>query len=207
MFSTVQIFRSAKVFSFFAYFLTLSLSTNVMAKDLEFSLFGGQMYSSDLTSKNNTLSVDSGSNIGFAIAWQDTSQGQKGQGQIMFNRVSHDFKNSDNQQAESLDVNYLHFNGVAQFRQQHYVTTVSIGVGAAYFDTKYDEILAPSMTVALGTRYEISENLAIITEVRAYVSLTEEDEDVFCANGSCDIQFDDTLWVETNISIGLAYRF
>ncbi len=209
MFSTDKIFHTVKAARFTALsllvcLLTLGLSANVLAEDLELSFFGGKMYSSDLSFESDKLSVDSGGNLGFAIAWQETPNGQ---GQILFNTVSHNFESIENQQTESFNVSYLHFNGVAQFRQQDYVTTVSLGAGGTYFDTHDGETWAPSITAALGTRYEISKNLAIITDARIYASLTEEDDDIFCTNDGCNTQFDGAVWIETSISIGIAYRF
>lgn len=188
-----------------ALYLTI-FSFSAMATEFEVSTFLGQMYSSDLTgnSAENTLSVDAGGNFGIAVAWQDSPNGQ---GQIMLNVVSHDFKSEVTEQDHSLDIMYAHFNGIAQFRQQSYVTTVSLGLGGAYFDSDVSEELYPSATVAFGTRYEFSERVAIVTELRGYATLVDDDDNMFCENDICHAQFKDSLWMESNISIGLAIKF
>ena len=189
----------------FALYITI-FSFSAFATDIEFSAFLGQMYSSDLadSTADNTLSVDAGGNFGVAVAWQDSPNGQ---GQIMLNVVSHDFKSDVTEQDYSLDIMYAHFNGIAQFRQQSYVTTVSLGLGGAYFDNDVNEELYPSATVAFGTRYEFSDRVAIITELRGYATLVDDDDNMFCENEICHAQFKDSLWMESNISIGLAIKF
>lgn len=189
----------------FALYLTI-FSFSAFATDFEFSTFLGQMYSSDLTdtAAGNALSVDAGGNFGIAVAWQDSPSGQ---GQIMLNVVSHDFQSNANNQDYSLDIMYAHFNGIAQFRQQNYVTTISLGLGGAYFDSNISEELYPSATVAFGTRYEFSDRIAFFTELRGYASLVDDTDDMFCENEICHAQFEDSLWMESNISIGLAIKF
>ncbi|MDG1751058.1 MAG: hypothetical protein P8I03_05265 [Thalassotalea sp.] len=189
----------------FALYITL-FSFSAVATDFEVSAFLGQMYSSDLTevSADNTLSVDTGGNFGVAVAWQDSPNGQ---GQIMLNVVSHDFYSDTDNQNHSLDIMYAHFNGIAQFRQQNYVTTVSLGLGGAYFDSEVSEELYPSATVAFGTRYEFSDNVALFTEIRGYASLVDDADNMFCENEICHAQFQDSLWIESNISIGIAIKF
>lgn len=189
----------------FALYVTL-FSFSAIASDFEVSAFLGQMYSSDLTdtSTDNTLSVDSGGNFGLAVAWQDSPNGQ---GQIMLNVVSHDFSSEADNQNHSLDIMYAHFNGIAQFRQQNYVTTVSLGLGGAYFDSDVSEELYPSATLAFGTRYEFSDRVALFTELRGYASLVDDADNMFCESEICHAQFKDSLWVESNISLGIAIKF
>lgn len=112
-----------------AFIICLSLlSAKSSATDFEITPLIGQMSSSDLEQNtgNNSLSLSSGTNIGLGIAWQDTPTGQ---GQVLINFVNHDFTSDVNQEKQSLDILYTHFNGIAQFRQQNYLTTLSIGLG------------------------------------------------------------------------------
>jgi hypothetical protein len=182
----------------------LLLPLSISATEFEVTPFFGQMYGSDLIAIDNetAISVDSATNYGIAIAWQESPNGQ---GQILLNIVSHDFDAESVN--DSLDIIYAHFNGVAQFRQQSYVTTVSLGLGGAYFDAQGGQELYPSATLAFGTRYEFSPNLSLVTEVRGYASLVDENDNLFCRSEICTAQFDDTLWIDTTVSIGFAYKF
>lgn len=163
------------------------------------------MFGASLADYNNgdDLNVDSGNNFGVAIAWQDSPNGQ---GQITLSQVSHQYESSENTD-EDLDIMYAHFNGVAQFRQKSYVSTVSLGLGGAYFKHDKNSEVYPSATLAFGTRYEFSKNLAFVTEIRGYASLVDDEDELFCVEDICSANFDDSLWIESNISVGFAYKF
>ncbi|NQZ86487.1 MAG: hypothetical protein HRT54_02775 [Colwellia sp.] len=185
--------------------LLVTLTTH--ARDLEITPFIGQMSSSDLMSNQDNgidLAVDGANNYGLAIAWQDSP---KGQGQILFNTVRHNFISTSDLQEHSFDVTYLHFSGVAQFKQRYYVTTVSLGVGGTYFDTDNKEEIYPSLTVAFGTRYELSKTFAIVTELRGYASYIEEDNQLFCEGTTCHALLEKSMWLEGSISVGFAVKF
>lgn len=180
-------------------------SNSVMANQFEISAMLGQMYSSDLVaSDNSNINVESGSNIAVGIAWQESVNGQ---GQVLLNRVSHDFI-GQNGSSDTLDITYAHFNGVALFRQQNYVTTMSLGVGGAYFDANQgSEEIYPSASIAIGTRYELSDNMAIVTELRAYATLIDEDDIIFCQQDVCSANFDNSLWIDSTIAVGIAIKY
>ena len=176
------------------------------ARDIEITPFIGQMFSADLiNSQNGTdLVVTDDNNYGLAIAWQDSPNGQ---GQILLNTVSHDFISSSDQQEHSFDITYLHFSGVTQLKQQNYVTTISLGIGATYFETDSKDEIYPSLTMAFGTRYELSKNIALVTELRGYASYIEEDNQLFCQETICHALLEDGLWLDGSISVGLAIKF
>jgi hypothetical protein len=176
------------------------------ARDIEITPFIGKMFSADLiNSQNGTdLVVTDDKNYGLAIAWQDSPNGQ---GQILLNTVSHDFISSSDLQEHSFDITYLHFSGVTQLKQQNYVTTISLGIGATYFETDSKDEIYPSLTMAFGTRYKLSKNVALVTELRGYASYIEEDNQLFCQESICHALIEDGLWLDGSISVGLAIKF
>ena len=182
------------------------LSANALATDFEITPLVGAMNATDLTTSvgNDTISVSTGTNIGIGIAWQDTPTGQ---GQVLINYVSHDFTSDVDQKEQSLDILYTHFNGIAQFRQQNYLTTLSLGIGGAYFQGDYDEELYASATVAIGTQYKLDDNFSFVTELRGYATLVDDEDTLFCQAEQCYAKFEDSLFMEANISIGVAYKF
>jgi len=186
--------------------IALLLSSSAHASDIEITPFIGQIFSSELVSSVDALdiAVDDASHYGLAIAWQDS---RNGQGQILINTASHDFISSKDLQKHSFDVTYAHFSGVAQFRQRNYVTTVSLGLGGAYFQTDNKDQAYPSLTIAFGTRYELSKNFAIVTELRGYASYIEDDNQLFCEGASCHALFEESMWLEGTISVGFAFKF
>jgi len=199
--------RSKSLLTKLAFTLVLALPASLsLATEFEITPYIGVMSSSDLTvpDTNTSISMDSAAHFGIGVAWQESPNGQ---GQILLNYVSQDFEYGDEGQTSSLDVVYAHFNGIAQFRQRHYVTTVSIGLGAAYFNGDGGSEIAPSFTAAIGTRYEISDVASIVTELRGYASLMQDGDTLFCQNSLCSAEYDDTVWINTSISIGFSYKF
>lgn len=184
----------------------LSFSQHATATEFEIMPLVGYTFSPDLNNGENTNSIPTTDeqNFGLAFSWQDSA---KGQGQILVNYVSRDFTNDVTQTTHSFDTLYAHFNGIAFFKEKSYTTTVGIGVGATYFDTDYDDAIYPSFTASLGTRYEFSDNLALITEIRAYATIAKDDDRTFCNEDTCLAQFDSGIWVDAQASIGIAYRF
>jgi hypothetical protein len=184
--------------------LLLPFSTS--ARDIEITPYIGQMFSSDLVNSENSenLIVDDASNYGLAIAWQDSPNGQ---GQILFNTVRHDFISSADLLEHSFDVTYLHFSGVTQLKQQNYVTTVSLGFGGTHFKTDDKDEIYPSLTIAFGTRYELSKSFAIVTELRGYASYIADDNQLFCQGTTCHALLEDGIWLEGTVSVGFAFKF
>jgi len=176
------------------------------AAEIELTSMVGQTFSPDLATGDNTnsLSTTNEPNFSLAFAWQDTPTGQ---GQILVNYVSRDFVDEMNQLNHSFDTIYTHFNGVAFFKERNYTTTVGLGIGATYFNSAFDDVIYPSLTVALGTRYEFSDNLAFVTELRAYATLTDDNDTLFCQNDICSAHFDSAIWFDGQFSVGLSYSF
>jgi len=184
----------------------LVLASNSKATEYEFTPYIGYTYSDNLNGdiSGEQLSITNDANFGFSFAWQN---GPNGQGMVLLNKVSHDYKSDLDNQTHSFDVVYAHFNGVAMFRQDKYITTVSLGAGGAYFNTDSSSKMVPSLTAALGTRYEMSDKLAFVTEIRSYASLTNKANDLFCQSSTCSAKLSDSVWLETSLSVGLTYKW
>lgn len=191
---------------FNALFFVPLFSISLQAVEFELTPMLGQTFSPDLANDDKTsiLSTSNETNFALAFAWQDTP---KGQGQILVNYVSRDFTDDIAQSSHSFDTIYTHFNGVALFKERNYITTVGFGLGATYFSSDFDDLIYPSLTFALGTRYEFSDNLALVTELRGYATLTDENDTLFCQNDTCVAHFDSALWFDGQVSVGLAYSF
>jgi hypothetical protein len=185
---------------------TLLLPISTHAAGIEITPYIGQMISSDLTNSQDgtDLIVDGASNYGLALAWKDSPNGQ---GQVLFNTVSHDFISSSDSLEHSFDVSYLHFSGITQLKRQNYITTVSLGIGGTYIETDNKDDIYPSFTIAFGTRYELSKSFAIVTELRGYASYLKDDNQLFCQGTTCHALIEDSLWLEGSFSVGFAVKF
>ncbi len=203
-FSCSSTLYSSIVFS--ALCCTQFFSINTQAVEFELTPMVGHNFSPKLANSNETTNLSTTDEPSFALAfsWQDSPTGQ---GQVLINYISRDFTDDINQSTHSFDTIYTHFNGVALFKERNYTTTVGFGLGATYFDSDFDSAIYPSLTASLGTRYDFSDNLAFITELRAYATVVKDDATLFCENGSCLAHFDGAIWFDSQISIGLAYTF
>jgi len=186
--------------------ILILVTSSSMATQFEVAPYVGAISSSDLTIPETNISVpiESSTNIMLGIAWQESPNGQ---GQILLSSTTHDFTIDESVPVRELDIIYAHFNGIAQFRQRKYVTTVSVGLGAARFRSDGGSEISPSFTAALGTRYELSNVAAIVTELRGYASLMQDGDTLFCQENACAAEYDDTAFISTSISIGFAYKF
>ncbi len=203
-------------FEFLSLFFVISalviVAPNSNATELEVTSFIGYNFSPDLLSGDglNDSSVNSGTNYSLAFAWQEAARKQRiypGQGQVLINYSSRDFVSNTDKQLHDFDILYTHFNGVTFMNEKNYVTTVGLGFGAAYFDGENDSAIYPSITSAIGTRHVLSSNLFLVTEVRVYVTLVEDDANLFCQQGTCFANFNESIWFDSNISVGFSYSF
>lgn len=165
----------------------------------------GYMAASDIKDHNgDDLSLKNSPHIGLAFSWQDTPTGH---GQILVNYVGHEFNESVNDKTVELNILYTHFSGVALYGEKDFTTVVSVGLGATYFDSDYESGIYPSLTAAIGTKHHMTERFALVSELRLYATLTDEDDDFFCKNDVCVAEFGDAVFLDTSISVGFSYAF
>ena len=199
-------FFSSKRLLLSAAFVMQIFSVNLQATEFELTPIIGYNFSPDLANatSSDTFSTSNEFNLGLALAWQDTPTGQ---GQVLINYISRDFTSDIDQSSHSFDTLYTHFSGVALFKERDYVTTVSLGIGATYFKSDFDNEISPSLTAAVGTRYQLSDKLTVVTELRAYATLTDDDNNLFCQDNACVAHFDSAIWFDSQITVGLTYKF
>ena len=181
-------------------------SINLQAVEFELTPIVGKTFSPDLVTGDNAfyLPTTDEPNFALALSWQDTPTGQ---GQVLVNYISRDFTDNIDFSTHSFDTVYAHFSGVSLFIDREYVTTVGVGIGATYFKSDFDSAVYPSLTVAVGTRYQFDDNLVFVTELRGYATLTDDDDTLFCQSETCYAQFERAVWLDGQISVGLAYSF
>lgn len=181
------------------------------ALEIELTPMVGYTFSPDLISgdRASDISVTDEVNFSMAIAWQEATSKQRksqGQGQVLINYINRDYTDTSGAKHD-FSTYYAHFNGVTFMQSGNHTTTIGFGLGGAFFDTDNDSAIYPSVTASVGTRHNISDNLTFITEVRMYASLVKDDDELFCQAENCSAYFNDAIWFDSNISIGLAYRF
>lgn len=190
----------------------LPFSQSVSAADIEITPLLGYTFSPDLVSSAQHINTDVSNtmNLGLAIAWEQGGKSKRkntGQGQVLINYIDRDFTSKTDNNKHSFDTLYAHFNGVTFIDNGSHITTIGFGFGGTYFKSDSDSSIYPSLTAAVGTRHAITDNLNFVTEVRAYATLVKTDDSLFCHNGTCIANFDRSFWLDSQLSIGLAYQF
>lgn len=118
--------------------------------------------------------------------------------------------------AMDLELQYLHIGGTVAYPQtEHVIPYFGVTVGAARFTPDLpglDDETKVSFSVGGGMRFPITKHFGIRFDVRAFVSLLEDDSQIFCvsdpANTSgCAIKPKSDTFVQYTGSLGLSVGF
>lgn len=144
---------------------------------------------------------DSDSSVDFsqalALNW---AYAESAEGELFF---------SNTRKADDVDmyVQYLHVGGRILFKNTTpFSTSIALGVGGTYFNPEgndQDDELAFSASMAAGVRYQLSDNVALRSDLRVYGTLLREGHEIFCEQTECS----DGTYVEAQLLAGVEYKF
>jgi hypothetical protein len=173
--------------------------------------YAGQRFGSSFSSDSDAnVDLSNDSTAGFSFNWD---YGPDAEGEVVVS-ISEQVLEID--QGNALyeiptDVSYFHFGGRLWFNQDKPIqTSVSGGIGASYFDSKdnaFDGELKASMHLALGARYRISESIAIRGDIRVFGTFFDSAYRIRCIDGACLIEMNSEFYTQTEVVLGLEYRF
>lgn len=115
-----------------------------------------------------------------------------------------------------LDIEYLQIGGIVSYPQQpHVIPYFGATVGAARFSPDaagLDEETKIAFSVGGGVKFPITKNLGIRLDFRGYITLLEDDSEIFCvvdpANASvCTIKPKSDTFVQYTGTLGFAFGF
>jgi hypothetical protein len=114
-----------------------------------------------------------------------------------------------------LDVQYLQIGGTVAYPQSpHAIPYVGATVGAARFapdQAGLDDETKASFSFGGGVRFPITKLIGIRFDVRAFVTLVEDDSDFFCVSAppvaSCTIKTKSDTFVQYTGSLGVSFGF
>lgn len=115
-----------------------------------------------------------------------------------------------------LDVQYLQIGGTVAYPQSRYVHPyVGVTVGAARFTPNlpgYDEETKLSFSVGGGMRLPITKHFGIRFDVRAFITLLEDDTEIFCVSdpanaAACSIKPKSDTFIQYTGSLGVTFGF
>jgi len=172
------------------------------------SAYLGGRYSDDLTDigTEQEAEFDNSFSQALALSWyyDDSSEGE-----LLYSNAKQTLRMDDF--STDLNISYLHFGGKLIFNNGGpFSTSFGAGIGATFFipdESEYDNEIAFSGNISVGARYQLSTHWAVKTDLRIYGSLMENSSTLLCSNGSCLIDIDGELYLQTELMAGVEYRF
>ena len=173
--------------------------------------YAGQRFGSSFTSESDAnVDLSNESTAGFSVNW-DYGPDAEGEILVSISEQVLEIDQGTTLYAIPTDVSYFHLGGRLWFNQDKPIqTSVSGGIGASYFDSDdsaFDDELNASMHLALGARYRITEAVAIRGDIRVFGTLFNSDYLIRCIGGACQIKMKSQIYTQTEVVVGLEFRF
>ncbi|MEH6651999.1 MAG: hypothetical protein V7707_18410 [Motiliproteus sp.] len=168
---------------------------------------GGQFEDSD---SGDQWSVDGSNSLALILAFDSERDKQY---ELLYSRQSSSLSSDDGLTSTPLldiDFHYLHFGGNYFFNGSSDLSPyVAGGIGLTWIDPKVEngnDQVKPSMNLALGLNWMLTENLGLRTEMRGYGSLMSNTTVISC-DGACNIKVAGQLLLQYQLNAGILFRF
>ncbi len=110
-----------------------------------------------------------------------------------------------------LDIQYLHVGGTVAIDETNvFHPFVSGGIGLAYFDPGRSGLgseTRPSLSLGVGAKAYLLRNVGVRLDARWIGALMDNNSAVFCADGSCAVRVDGSLFSQWEIGAGVFVAF
>jgi len=158
-------------------------------------------------STNKKMNVSSELTQAIALGW---SYAKNSEGELLFSSSKENFSSADDFDLD-VYVQYIQVGGRIFFKNSTpFSSSIGLGIGGTYFNpsgSEYDDKLAFSGSISGGIRYQLSKQFALRSDLRVYGTLLDTDDELFCANGACNLNLSDSLYVEAELLAGVEYKF
>jgi len=189
-----------------------SFSTFAAEEDyITVSAFLGTRINQDINDKNtnDVATLSSELTQAITIGWKyDT----KAEGELLFSNSKQHLSMSGSSTTE-LDtyVQYLHLGGKVLFiDDSNFSSNIGIGAGITYFDptnSDYNAKTALSAHLSAGLGYKITDQLSLRSDLRLYGTRFNTEKNLFCKDDGCLIKLDNSFYFQTEVLVGLEYKF
>jgi hypothetical protein len=199
---------------YFRLIILVCLTLNVYSsKSTELAIAAGKIAGNKFATHDleQQISVQGEDIFQLSYSWPYSEQGTVGQGRIMYNQSTRRFVGAwNNSFDDRLITRYLHFGGVAFYRDGNQITTFDLGIGGLQFVSEqsgYDTINAPSIASGVAARYYLSDYFGVQVEGRVYASLVDAEDALFCQAESCQARFKNDFWLDSQVTLGIFWSF
>lgn len=174
--------------------------------------FLGGRISGDIDDSENDKKTDISNDFSQAlsVAWRYSRNKET---EIMFSTAKQELTSYSPEENYKTDVriSYLHFGGRVLFPfEDGFSTSVGLGLGGTLFtpdDNKYDDEIKLSGSISFATRYQLSEQWALRSDLRVYGTVLDSNSTMFCDNNVCLVHLEGEVYVQSDIMAGIEYKF
>lgn len=171
----------------------------------------GGRFSGDLeeATPEQTTSISDDFAQSLAVYWYHSPQKET---ELLFSNARQRLKTSSTtDRTTNIYIDYLHFGGRVLFvNDTPFSGSIGIGIGATFLmpeQNSYDNEIAFSGNISGGIRYELTKQWALRSDLRFYGTVLNSNNSLFCNNGECLVKFSGELYLQTEITAGLEYKF
>lgn len=168
--------------------------------------FGGDFEYGDVNPI--TLDLEESAGFGLIFSWPYDN---KRQGEILLSHYSSEVTAPNDEVISSdLGITYLHLGGNIPLSHGVVPFWLSAGAGLTHFspdENAYDDETKFSANIALTSKIPISENIKFRFDARVYGTFFDTDSAVFCDEENCRIFVESNVWVQSEITAGIAISF
>jgi opacity protein-like surface antigen len=207
-------FTTVGIVSFLVFYV---FSADISAKDTEFEItplvgyrFGGDFYAR-VEEQDRKIKLAEEVSYGGIFAW---SLDKDKQGEVLISHYSSNFTELSSlptpANKDTMSITYAHLGGNVRVSEGSMPIYVLGGFGLTHLspdDAVFDAETRFSMNLGLGAKAALTENLSLTMNGRVFATFFDSDRNVFCADGACLISIDSDLWLQTEVNVGLAFKF
>lgn len=197
--------------------LTLSFSSFTYATketpNNSLTILGGYRMGGDFIYQKDaaqqSIDLENSNALGAIYAWDFDG---KRQGELLYSYANSSLEAKDPFVFNNTDlgISYLHLGGNVPISSGPIPVKVSGGLGVSYFDPKnslLDSETHFSFNIGLQSDIPLTDNLALTFGARVYATLFNTDSEILCAESQCAIYVESDLWLQSEFTTGLVFRF
>lgn len=162
------------------------------------------------TTSGDELSVDGAQSHALILAFDSERDKQY---ELLYSRLSSSLSSDEgliSTPLQDIDFHYLHFGGNYYFNGRTDLSPyVAGGIGLTWIDPKIangNDQVKPSLNLAFGVSWMLSENLGLRAEMRGYGTMMSNTTLISC-DGACDIRVKSDLLLQYQLNTGIVFHF
>jgi hypothetical protein len=195
--------------------LTLISMPSMAKKALNFEVtpligyrFGGD-FDTTRNKVDNRIELSEEISYGLLTAW---SFDQKRQGEFLISHYNTNFSAADDFTVSNsgLGITYAHIGGNVPISEGQIPFYITGGLGLTHLAPKDDQLSNEtrfSVNVGLASRIELSERISLRLDSRVYGTFFNSESAIFCDVETCAVYISSDIWFQTEVSVGITYRF